>query len=25
RKLILRYTHKYRLGLWRPRAEPMKS
>ncbi|MED6148498.1 hypothetical protein PIB30_053759 [Stylosanthes scabra] len=25
RKLILKYTHKYRLGLWRPRAEPMKS
>ncbi|KAK6915688.1 IGR protein motif [Dillenia turbinata] len=22
RKLILKYTHKYRLGLWRPRAEP---
>ncbi|KAG4397418.1 hypothetical protein GLYMA_10G146200v4 [Glycine max] len=21
RKLILKYTHKYRLGLWRPRAE----
>ncbi|KAK9158214.1 hypothetical protein Scep_004788 [Stephania cephalantha] len=25
RKLILKYTHKYRLGLWRPRAEPVKS
>uniref|UniRef100_A0A5B7BZC9 Small ribosomal subunit protein mS41 SAM domain-containing protein n=1 Tax=Davidia involucrata TaxID=16924 RepID=A0A5B7BZC9_DAVIN len=25
RKLILKYTHKYRLGLWRPRAEPIKS
>ncbi|CBI39611.3 unnamed protein product, partial [Vitis vinifera] len=25
RKLILRHTHKYRLGLWRPRAEPIKS
>ncbi|KAG6485078.1 uncharacterized protein LOC122012776 [Zingiber officinale] len=24
RKLILRYTHKYRLGLWRPRAEVQK-
>ncbi|XP_072954434.1 uncharacterized protein [Typha angustifolia] len=24
RKLILKYTHKYRLGLWRPRAEPQK-
>ncbi|KAI5672894.1 hypothetical protein M9H77_13258 [Catharanthus roseus] len=21
RKLILKYAHKYRLGLWRPRAE----
>ncbi|KMZ72955.1 hypothetical protein ZOSMA_156G00030 [Zostera marina] len=21
RKLILRHTHKYRLGLWRPRAD----
>ncbi|KAH1229553.1 hypothetical protein AAZX31_10G137400 [Glycine max] len=21
RKLILKYTHKYKLGLWRPRAE----
>ncbi|KAF3436668.1 hypothetical protein FNV43_RR04385 [Rhamnella rubrinervis] len=25
RKLILKHTHKYRLGLWRPRAEPVKS
>ncbi|XP_059648219.1 uncharacterized protein LOC132294393 [Cornus florida] len=25
RKLILKFTHKYRLGLWRPRAEPVKS
>ncbi|KAK9124347.1 hypothetical protein Sjap_013949 [Stephania japonica] len=25
RKLILKYTHKYRLGLWRPRAEPVES
>ncbi|KAL6140850.1 hypothetical protein ACLB2K_059143 [Fragaria x ananassa] len=25
RKLILKYTHKYRLGLWRPLAHPMKS
>ncbi|KAE8010348.1 hypothetical protein FH972_006723 [Carpinus fangiana] len=25
RKLILRYAYKYRLGLWRPRAEPVKS
>ncbi|CAI9764221.1 unnamed protein product [Fraxinus pennsylvanica] len=25
RKLILKYAHKYRLGLWRPRAEPLKS
>ncbi|KAK1278283.1 hypothetical protein QJS04_geneDACA015883 [Acorus gramineus] len=25
RKLILRYTHKYRLGLWRPRAETVRS
>ncbi|KAK6911665.1 IGR protein motif [Dillenia turbinata] len=25
RKLILKYTHKYRLGLWRPQAEPGKS
>ncbi|GAA0138231.1 hypothetical protein LIER_00014 [Lithospermum erythrorhizon] len=25
RKLILQHSHKYRLGLWRPRAEPMKS
>ncbi|KAL9660902.1 hypothetical protein QQ045_025721 [Rhodiola kirilowii] len=25
RKLILKYSQKYRLGLWRPRAEPVKS
>ncbi|KAJ4953821.1 hypothetical protein NE237_030653 [Protea cynaroides] len=25
RKLILKFAHKYRLGLWRPRAEPVKS
>ncbi|KAI4308275.1 hypothetical protein L6164_031365 [Bauhinia variegata] len=25
RKLILKHTHKYRLGLWRPRAEPFTS
>ncbi|KAK8545942.1 hypothetical protein V6N13_067188 [Hibiscus sabdariffa] len=25
RKLILKYTHKYRLGLWRPRAEPSEA
>ncbi|CAI0446538.1 unnamed protein product [Linum tenue] len=25
RKLILNYAQKYRLGLWRPRAEPMKA
>ncbi|GER48594.1 hypothetical protein STAS_25756 [Striga asiatica] len=25
RKLILKYAHKYRLGLWRPRAEPLKA
>ncbi|KAJ7977849.1 IGR protein motif [Quillaja saponaria] len=25
RKLILKYTHKYRLGLWKPRAELVKS
>ncbi|KAK1364182.1 IGR domain-containing protein [Heracleum sosnowskyi] len=25
RKLILKYTHKYKLGLWRPRAEPVKT
>lgn len=25
RKLILNYAHKYRLGLWRPRTEPVKS
>ncbi|KAL5996513.1 hypothetical protein ACLOJK_026593 [Asimina triloba] len=24
RKLILKYAHKYRLGLWRPRADPAK-
>ncbi|KAL5097404.1 hypothetical protein RYX36_001731 [Vicia faba] len=24
RKLILKHTHKYRLGLWRPRAEQVK-
>ncbi|KAF8689458.1 hypothetical protein HU200_041780 [Digitaria exilis] len=24
RKLILSFAHKYRLGLWKPRAEPMK-
>ncbi|KAK9277905.1 hypothetical protein L1049_027462 [Liquidambar formosana] len=24
RKLILKYTHKYRLGLWRPQTEPVK-
>ncbi|XP_008781162.2 uncharacterized protein LOC103701012 [Phoenix dactylifera] len=24
RKLILNYSQKYRLGLWRPRAEPQK-
>ncbi|KAM6585982.1 hypothetical protein CsatB_012984 [Cannabis sativa] len=24
RKLILKYTHKYQLGLWRPRAQPVK-
>ncbi|CAN0852996.1 hypothetical protein LINGRAHAP2_LOCUS5498 [Linum grandiflorum] len=24
RKLILNYAQKYRLGLWRPRAEPLK-
>ncbi|MFS8009487.1 putative IGR protein [Helianthus anomalus] len=24
RKLILKYAHKYRLGLWRPRIEPPK-
>ncbi|XP_068321850.1 uncharacterized protein [Pyrus communis] len=24
RKLILKYTHKYQLGLWRPRAQPSK-
>ncbi|XP_048441997.1 uncharacterized protein LOC125478197 isoform X1 [Pyrus x bretschneideri] len=24
RKLILKHTHKYRLGLWRPRAQPVK-
>ncbi|KAK7278027.1 hypothetical protein RJT34_23048 [Clitoria ternatea] len=25
RKLILKYAHKYRLGLWRPRVESIKS
>ncbi|XP_057845857.2 uncharacterized protein LOC131055405 isoform X1 [Cryptomeria japonica] len=25
RKLILRFTHKYRLGLWRPRAVDLKK
>ncbi|WOL18382.1 hypothetical protein Cni_G27177 [Canna indica] len=25
RKLILRYTHKYRLGLWKPRADVLKQ
>ncbi|XVF57597.1 hypothetical protein PTKIN_Ptkin06aG0218100 [Pterospermum kingtungense] len=25
RKLILKYAHKYRLGLWRPRADSMKA
>ncbi|GMG99785.1 hypothetical protein Nepgr_001625 [Nepenthes gracilis] len=25
RKLILKYSHKYRLGLWRPRADLVKS
>ncbi|KAM2973362.1 hypothetical protein FF2_019930 [Malus domestica] len=25
RKLILKYTHKYSLGLWRPRAQPVKA
>ncbi|KAL4324803.1 hypothetical protein GQ457_11G010820 [Hibiscus cannabinus] len=25
RKLILKYTHKYRLGLWKPRAESVKT
>ncbi|EXC24958.1 hypothetical protein L484_009244 [Morus notabilis] len=25
RKLILKYTHKYRVGLWRPRADAAKS
>ncbi|RZC93589.1 hypothetical protein C5167_007627 [Papaver somniferum] len=25
RKLILKYTHKYRLGLWRPRADTLKA
>ncbi|CAN1161651.1 hypothetical protein LINPERHAP2_LOCUS24054 [Linum perenne] len=24
RKLILSYAQKYRLGLWRPRAQPLK-
>jgi hypothetical protein len=25
RKLILKFAHKYRLGLWRPRGEPVKA
>ncbi|XP_045804554.1 uncharacterized protein LOC123897810 [Trifolium pratense] len=25
RKLILKHAHKYRLGLWRPHAEPIKA
>ncbi|CAN8265276.1 unnamed protein product [Cochlearia groenlandica] len=25
RKLILKYSHKYRLGLWRPRAQAIKA
>ncbi|GAV68682.1 SAM_1 domain-containing protein/IGR domain-containing protein, partial [Cephalotus follicularis] len=25
RKLILNYAHKYRVGIWRPRAELMKA
>ncbi|KAG2695823.1 hypothetical protein I3843_07G030500 [Carya illinoinensis] len=25
RKLILKYAHKYRLGLWRPRVQSVKS
>lgn len=25
RKLILKFAHKYRLGLWRPRVEPVKK
>ncbi|KAL4634289.1 hypothetical protein ACB092_04G188600 [Castanea dentata] len=25
RKLILKYTRTYRLGLWRPPVEPLKS
>nr|ACG24406.1 hypothetical protein [Zea mays] len=24
RKLILSFAHKYRLGLWKPQAEPRK-
>ncbi|XP_010421536.1 PREDICTED: uncharacterized protein LOC104706991 [Camelina sativa] len=24
RKLILKYSHKYRLGLWKPRADAIK-
>ncbi|KAG2242188.1 hypothetical protein Bca52824_055301 [Brassica carinata] len=24
-KLILKYSHKYRLGLWRPRADAIKA
>ncbi|KAF7126933.1 hypothetical protein RHSIM_Rhsim11G0097400 [Rhododendron simsii] len=25
RKLILKFAHKYRVGLWRPQAQPVKS
>ncbi|XP_050236837.2 uncharacterized protein LOC126686694, partial [Mercurialis annua] len=25
RKLILSYTHKFRVGLWRPRADLLKA
>ncbi|CAN6850075.1 unnamed protein product, partial [Brassica oleracea] len=25
KKLILKYSHKYRLGLWRPRADAIKA
>ncbi|CAD5332775.1 unnamed protein product [Arabidopsis thaliana] len=25
RKLILKYSHKYRLGLWKPRADAIKA
>ncbi|PKA65666.1 hypothetical protein AXF42_Ash013080 [Apostasia shenzhenica] len=25
RKLILKYTHKFKMGLWRPRAESWKA